>query len=137
MAFVLDASAVLPWHFRDEATERSEHLLARADGGEKIHVVPHWPLEILNALTRASRRSRTDDRTTQLFLTSLLRYDITIDTQSIARQWAEARPFNLKHRLSAYDAAYLALARRLNISLATFDEQLILAAQAEGVSLAV
>jgi len=55
----------------------------------------------------------------------------------MARQWAEARPLILKHRLSAYDAAYLALARRLNISLATFDEQLILAAQAEGVSLAV
>jgi predicted nucleic acid-binding protein len=39
--------------------------------------------------------------------------------------------------LSAYDAAYLALAKRLNIGLATFDEQRSLAAQHEGMSLAV
>jgi predicted nucleic acid-binding protein len=136
LAFVLDASATLPWHFGDEASEHSAQLLTRADSGEQIYVVSHWPAEILNALTRASRRG-TDDPTTQLFLTSLLRYNISIDEWSMGRQWAGARPLILKHRHCAYNAAYLALAIRLNVQLATFDEQLRLAAESEGVPLAI
>jgi predicted nucleic acid-binding protein len=55
----------------------------------------------------------------------------------MAEQWGYARPLILKHRLSAYDAAYLSLAKRLTISLATLDEQLRFAAEAEGVPLSI
>jgi predicted nucleic acid-binding protein len=137
VAFVLDPSAALAWCFRDEATERSEQLLSRADAGELLSVTAHWPLEILNALTRAARRGRAEEQDSTAFLASLLSYRIEVVTFTLEDQWAEALPLIMKHRLSAYDAAYLALARRLDVSLATFDAQLTLAARAEGVSLAV
>ena len=63
--------------------------------------------------------------------------DIVVEELSISEQWSEALPLIQQYRLSAYDAAYLALAKRLNIALATFDTQLRLAAQAEGVSLSI
>jgi predicted nucleic acid-binding protein len=137
MAFVLDASATFPWCFRDEATPQSNNLLLRAVAGETLYVPPHWPTEVLNGLTRAARRGRLDDPAAITFLQTLLAFDITVEALSLSDQWAEARPLILKHRLSAYDAAYLALAKRLNVSLATFDTQLTWAAEAEGVSLAV
>jgi len=135
VAFVLDPSAALPWCFTDEATPLTEKLLTRAEAGEDIYVVSHWPLEVLNALTRAARRGRTDEPTNNLFLNALLSYNIHVIALSIEDQWTECHPLILKHRLSAYDAAYLALAKRLQIPLATLDEQLRLAAEAEGLLL--
>lgn len=135
MALVLDASAVLPWCFQDEATEETGRLLALADGGERIYVPAHWPAEVLNGLTRAARRGRVDEPSVDQFLKDLIEFNIAVDARSMTEQWTEARPLIRKHRLSAYDAAYLALAKRLHIELATFDEQLRIAAQAEGVPL--
>ena len=58
MAFVVDASATLPWRFEDEATPWTEALLDRLQGREEIHVPAHWPLEVVNALLVARRRGR-------------------------------------------------------------------------------
>jgi predicted nucleic acid-binding protein len=43
--------------------------------------------------------------------------------------------WNLNHRLTSYDAAYLELAMRTALPLATLDQDLRKAASAEGVSL--
>lgn len=40
-----------------------------------------------------------------------------------------------EYRLTGYDAAYLELAQRLNLPLATLDKELLLAAPAAGVTL--
>jgi predicted nucleic acid-binding protein len=137
LAFVLDASAALPWCFRDEATAQSNHLLDQAVAGERVFVPAHWPMEILNGLTRASRRGRLDDPSVVAFLVTLRALDIVAEELSIAEQWSEALPLIRQYRLSAYDAAYLALAKRVSVSLATFDSQLRLAAQTEGVLLTI
>jgi predicted nucleic acid-binding protein len=137
LAFVLDASAALPWCFRDEATTETNRLLDQAVAGERIYVPAHWPIEVLNGLTRAARRGRLDDSSTIFFLRTLTAFDIVVGDLSISEQWSQARPLILQYRLSAYDAAYLALAKRLSIGLATFDTQLRLAAVAEGVLLAI
>jgi predicted nucleic acid-binding protein len=137
LAFVLDASAALPWCFRDEATTETDRLLGLAARGEQFYVPAHWPSEILNGLTRAARRGRLDDPSVERFLRDLLAYNVIVDARPISEQWSEALPLIQQYRLSAYDAAYLALAKRLNIALATFDTQLRLAAQAEGVSLSI
>ena len=137
MAFVLDASAALPWCFQDEASPATENLLALAKAGDRIYVPPHWPSEILNGLTRAARRGRLDDPSVGRFLTTLLAYNIVVDALPFAEQWNEARPLIVKHRLSAYDAGYLALAKRLNVELASLDAQLRLAAESEGIPLQV
>ena len=137
MAFVLDASAALPWCFLDEATTQSNHLLDQAVTGERVYVPAHWPMEVLNGLTRASRRGRLDDPSVVTFLATLVALDIVVEELSISEQWSEALPLILQYRLSAYDAAYLALAKRLGVGLATLDTQLRLAAQTEGVSLSI
>ena len=137
MAFVLDASAALPWCFRDEATVESDGLLELAASGERFYVPAQWPSEVLNGLTRAARRGRLDDPSVERFLGDLISYDVMVDARPISEQWSEALPMIQQYRLSAYDAAYLALAKRLNVALATFDTQLRLAASAEGVSLSI
>jgi predicted nucleic acid-binding protein len=137
VAFVLDASAALRWCFQDEATVASEALLARARAGEKIVVISHWPTEVLNGLIRAERRGRVDEVGQRAFLNSLLSYDIQIEALGMEGQWTECLPLVQAYTLSAYDAAYLALAKRLNLPLATFDDKLTLAARIEGISLAV
>jgi predicted nucleic acid-binding protein len=137
LAFVLDASAALPWCFRDEATTETDRLLGLAERGELLYVPAHWPSEILNGLTRAARRGRLDAPSVERFLRDVLAYNVIVDARPISEQWSEALPLIQQYRLSAYDAAYLALAKRLNIALATFDSQLRLAAQAEGVSLSI
>lgn len=135
MAFVLDASAALPWCFRDEATPETESLQARAATGERIVVPAHWPAEILSGATRAARRRRLDNPAVDAFLAALPLYDIMIDARPMAEQWSDALQLTRLHRLSGYDAMYLALAKRLNIGLATLDGRLRDAAVAEGVPL--
>jgi predicted nucleic acid-binding protein len=136
LPFILDASATLPWCFSDESTDASEYLLLRAQAGERIFVSANWPMEILQGVTKAARRGRIDDPRIDLFLVSLLSYDIAVDTSLPASQWTLARPFITKYRLSAYDAAYLALAKRLALPFASFDGKLREAATAEGIDLA-
>jgi predicted nucleic acid-binding protein len=137
MAFVLDASAALPWCFRDEATAESDRILDLAASGERFYVPAHWPSEVLNGLTRAARRGRLDDPSVERFLGDLLSYDVMVDARPISEQWSNALPLIQQYRLSAYDAAYLALAKHLRVSLATFDSRLRLAAQSEAVPLTV
>jgi len=137
VAFVLDASAALPWCFRDEATPETDLLQARAASGERIVVPAHWPAEILSGVTRAARRGRLDDPSVDAFLDALPLYDIMVDARPMAEQWSDALQLTRLHRLSGYDAMYLALAQRLNIGLATLDSRLSDAATAEGVPLIV
>jgi predicted nucleic acid-binding protein len=135
--FVLDASSALPWCFRDEATAETDALLYRATDGERIYVPAHWPAEMLSGLTRAARRGRVDDPGVDRFLSLFPVYNIVVDAGEFQSRWNDALPLVRLHRLSGYDAMYLALAKRLNIGLATFDGRLRDAAIAERVPLVI
>jgi predicted nucleic acid-binding protein len=111
MAIVLDASAALPWCFRDEATSGTDRLLAMAAAGMRLYVPAHWPAEILNGLVRAKRRGRIDLAGIQQFLIDLQDLDIYVDERSFKSQWSEELPLAEIYSLSAYDAAYLSLAK--------------------------
>jgi len=137
VAFVLDASSTLPWCFQDEATSETKYLLDLATEYERIYVPAHWPMEILNGLSRAARRGRLDDNSVDDFLKRLPGYNIFVDRTPLPQQLSEARKLVVRYRLSAYDAAYLALASRLGVTLATLDAKLRLAAKAEGVGLTI
>jgi predicted nucleic acid-binding protein len=135
--FVLDASSALPWCFRDEATPETDSLLSRATAGERIYVPAHWPAEMLSGLTRAARRGRVDDPAVDRFLSLFPAYNIAVDAGAFQSRWNEALPLVLQHRLSGYDAVYLALAKRLNLGLATLDGRLRDAEISEGITLVV
>ena len=133
--FVPDASVSLPWCFEDERRSFTEALLDRLITGEEVIVPSHWPAEILNALVHAKKRGRVAEDTIQTFLRDLSSFRIFVDTTRTLELWQRVRNLAERHRLTAYDAAYLELAQRAALPLATLDADLQKAARAEGVPL--
>jgi predicted nucleic acid-binding protein len=131
MPFVLDASVTLAWAFVDESDPRATAALTRIRTDEAL-APSIWWFEIRNTLVVNERRGRLTEADTAAFLRTLARLAVTID-----RQPGEAEILALarRHRLSVYDAAYLELAQRHTISLATLDRELISAARTERVAL--
>ncbi|MEO7028496.1 MAG: type II toxin-antitoxin system VapC family toxin [Acidobacteriaceae bacterium] len=117
MAFVLDASATLPWCFQDETTPASEALLARMGGGEEALVPAHWPTEVLNSLLRGKRRGRVSGSNLQRFLDDLGSFRITVGPSLGVDDLTGLKELSERLELSAYDAAYLDLASRTGKSM--------------------
>ena len=132
-----DASATLPWRFADEATPWTEALLDRIQGGEEVLVPAHWPLEVANALLVARRRGRVTAEQIAEFIEDLASLPIRFEPPSNPTQWPTILALAEQHRLTAYDAAYLELVKRTGLPLATLDDDLRRAAEAEGVALVV
>ena len=134
-SFVIDASATLPWCFDDEATAYTEGLLNRCAAGEEVMVASVWPLEITNGLLFAQRRGRVTAEQVEQFLAQILRFRIRVEPFMTQQTVHDLRQLAQAHRLTAYDAAYLALALRHNLPLATLDIELKRAARVAGVRL--
>ncbi|MBO0912740.1 MAG: type II toxin-antitoxin system VapC family toxin [Acidobacteria bacterium] len=133
--FVIDASATLPWRFEDEATPWTEALLDRVQGGEEVRVPAHWPLEVANTLLMARRSGRLTAAQVSEFIEDLAAFPIRMEQPLDLAHWPPILALAQVHRLTAYDAAYLALAKRTGLPLATLDGDLRKAAQAEGLEL--
>ena len=81
------------------------------------------------------RRGRVSEPDVRKFWTDLIDYDVTVDQRSLSETFFSIQPLMERHRLTAYDAAYLELAVRRGLPLATLDSDLASAARAEGVPL--
>jgi predicted nucleic acid-binding protein len=129
---VLDASVTLNTLFADEHSGKADAILTRGEA-EDIHVPAHWWFEVRNGLLMAERRGRASSEQTTVFLRKISELPI-----SVALLPDDNAVFSLarRHRLTFYDAAYLELAKREGLTLATFDNELIAAAKAERVPLA-
>jgi predicted nucleic acid-binding protein len=133
--FVLDASAALPWCFRDEASEAVNRLLKRLQTNEEALVPAHWTVEVGNALLVAIRRKRISREDVIRFLSDLEILPIQVRSTNHLAMATRLLPLAEKHGLSLYDTAYLQLALSERLPLATQDAQLARAAQSEGVAL--
>jgi predicted nucleic acid-binding protein len=134
-AFVLDVSACMPWCCEDETTPASEEMLEWAMDGSVLHVPSLWAWEILNTVAVVIKRLRiTADRGRE-FLEQLARMNIAIDHAPQIADFPRLHSLATAHKLTAYDVAYLDLAKRLSLPPATRDEDLTRAARAEGVHL--
>lgn len=133
--FVPDASVTLPWCFPDEATAWTESLLSRVVTGEPVLVPAHWFIEVTNGLLMAVRRRRVTRAKIEEFIKDIADFRITIEAARAPDDWPALVALAEKHRLTTYDAAYLELARRTGLPLATLDRDLRRAAQAEGAVL--
>lgn len=131
MAFVLDASITLCWAFADEEHPLAAAALDRIQQGE-AQVPSLWWFEVRNSLVMNERRGRLTEAETSSFLRNLGQLAINVD-----RAPAEAGLLTLarQHRLTVYDAAYLELAQREGVPLATLDTALRQAAKVVGVPL--
>jgi predicted nucleic acid-binding protein len=132
-ALVVDASVALAWCFEDEASPATDAVLDRVkDGGA---IVPSlWHLELGNILLLAERRDRTIQGGIVARLALMGQLPITIDPETTGRAWREILTLARAERLTTYDAAYLELAVRSGLPLATKDEALLGAAQRMGVA---
>jgi predicted nucleic acid-binding protein len=130
--FILDCSLTMAWAFDDE---RDAYAEAIADGlHENQAVVPSlWPLEVANVLLVGERRKRTTEAKVVQFLALLGTLPIVLDNETAAHAWQETVNLARTHGLSVYDAAYLELAVRRGLPLASLDDKLKAAADAIGV----
>ena len=131
MSLILDSSATLAWIYGDETTAAIRAVFDQvADAGA---VVPSlWRLEVANSLTMAVRRNRIDAEFRHAALADLALLDISTDPHTDGHAWSETLHLADRFRLTLYDAAYLELAQRRKLPLATLDQELCAAAQAAG-----
>ena len=130
---ILDSSATLAWIYGDETTEAIRQVFyAVADNGAVVPAL--WRLEVANSLTIAVRKRRIDPDFRRAALADLALLDITTDQQTDSHAWTETLNLADHFHLTVYDAAYLELARRRALPLATLDQELRTAATAIGVT---
>ncbi len=130
--FVLDCSVTMAWCFDDEATPDTNAIRARL--ADVRAVVPSlWPLEVANVAVVGERRKRLDEARVLRFFALLGGLPIVIDEETAARAFGETTTLARAHDLSVYDAAYLELAIRRGLPLATLDARLKAAALAVGI----
>ena len=133
MPLVLDASVTAAWILPDEQTPNALHVRSLIlDAGGLVP--PHWWYEIRNTLLVAERRQRKTAERTSLALSTLGQLQIVL-----TQPGNDSTIFDVarRHRLSFYDAAYLALALSEKLPLATLDDALARAAIAEKVELVI
>ena len=131
MRFVLDASVAINWAMRDESNPIADLAFSSLRSGTAVAPAIWW-FEVRNVLVVNERRQRIAPADSNKFLADLLTLDIAIDNHPDS---ATVLELSRRLRRSVYDAAYLALAIREHVPLATLDNSLAAAAIAEGVAL--
>jgi len=132
--FVVDCSVTMAWCFEDEVDAYADSVLTRVVRSA-VTVPSIWPLEVINILGIGERRKRLNSADVADFLAMLNALDIRIDQAPLEHIFGPIRLLARQQNLSAYDAAYLELAMREGLPLATRDAQLRKAARAVGVPL--
>lgn len=133
--FVLDCSVTASWCFPDESNPYAISALDALEDGEAV-VPSIWPLELANVLLVGERRGRLSKSDAAQFILLLAELDILIDRIEPDRAFSEILSLAWTYRLTSYDAAYLDLAIREGLPIATLDEPLRKAAEAVGVGIA-
>jgi len=124
----------MSWCFLDEANAFTRAVLAALETGRAL-VPSVWTLEVGNTLLVAERRRRIESILVAGFRVRLARMPIVVERDVPGRNLDEILYLARKHQLSTYDAAYLDLAMRKGLPLATQDKALIRAAAECSVAL--
>lgn len=134
MSLVLDCSIALAWVYSEETTDAVREvfdLLSRSGAW----VPGLWRLEVANVLEMSARRKRHGADFRDATLADLLQLPIRVDTETDQHAWGATLELAARHHLTVYDAAYLELAVRRSLPLATLDEDLRRAANNERIQL--
>jgi predicted nucleic acid-binding protein len=131
-SLIIDCSLTMAWCFADEVTAETARVQDRMIG-EAAVVPSHWHLEVVNVLAMAERRNRINVTDAVSFLRLLETFDMQIDGETSSRAFDHLPALCRSHGLSSYDAAYLDLALRRRLPLASLDEDLRAAAVRLGI----
>ena len=130
---VVDASVSAAWFLPDEANPFTEAVL-QATATANVWVPALWLLEIGNLLLGAQRRKRIDDAKRRELVAAAAALRLRVDREPVSMIDLDA--LAARHKLTTYDAAYLELALRRGLPLATQDAALLAAMAAAGVAAA-
>jgi len=134
VSIVLDSSTTVAWLYREQATPSVDEIFENLV--EATAWVPAlWHLEVANVLQIGIRRKRHAADFRDRVLSDLSELAIHVDSETHRQAWGATARLAERHRLTLYDAAYLELALRRSLPLATLDEDLRAAAVAERVPL--
>ena len=136
MKFVLDASVALLWLVPQSNAAGVDYADAVLTALTKSQaVVPSlFALETANVVAKVESRDIVTEAESQRFITLLGQLNIATDEATMTHALGDTLNLARRYRLSAYDAAYLELALRTGLPLATLDADLAKAAETAGVS---
>lgn len=134
-AFVVDASVAIAWVHPSQATAHTDAMLSALSDGATVEAPALWPLEVANALLVLVRRGRLREAERQAALGWLRGLNVRLDHEAGSLALSTLSQLAATHGLSVYDAAYLELAQRKQLSLARKDGPLGTAAKHAGVEL--
>jgi len=126
--FVIDNSVVMSWCFKDETSKYTDTVLDYLEN-TTAYVPAIWPLEVSNVLLVAERRKRLNQADSSRFISLLFELPIIVEPESPERMLSEILALAREYKLSSYDAAYLDLAMRKGLPIATTDKNIISAAR--------
>jgi predicted nucleic acid-binding protein len=132
--FVVDAAVTLAWCFADEASELADRVLDRLERDEAL-APAIWPLEVANGLRTAEGLGRLDLADVAHVRDLLTALPVQVESVPLDTALGEVAELARQLDLTAYDAAYLALAARRGLALATVDDRLKRACELAGVEL--
>lgn len=136
MQFVLDNSVAMRWLFGNGSADDlayADHVLELlAEPGTSALVPAIWALEVGNVIARAEIRGLIEDARSSEFLSLLQDMAIEPDPETFDQALEKTLHLARQHGLSTYNAAYLELAQRKGIPLATLDTALRNAANSSG-----
>jgi len=132
VSLVLDSSVALAYCFDEEITPQ---ILATFDRviDEGIVVPSLWRYEVANVLALAERRGRVTLGFPKIAFDRFEKISIVVDEESDEQAWITTIRLAALYKLTVYDAAYLELAQRRRLPLATLDAALAQAARVAGV----
>ena len=133
-SFVVDASVAFAWVLPSQASSEADTLLERIEAGASAIVPSLWFLEVANGLLAAQRRRLIGAGEREMALERLSVLAFTIDVEDARSAFGRTSALAEQYGLSVYDAAYLELALRRELPLATRDGALRNAAERSGIS---
>lgn len=129
---VLDCSVTLAWGFPSEATPDTDNLFESFRDGAVAWVPALWRWEVTNVLLLGQRRGRISAAKVEAFLGLLGTFAINLDLVAAEQAWGKTLGLAEQYGLTTYDAAYMELALRRNLPLATLDSALCTAMKKAG-----
>lgn len=131
--FVADSSVGVAWAVATQATSATDRLALAAENGAAVHVPSLWFFEVANVLVTLLRRDRLTRADYERARVQLSDARWLVDEDAERRALGATADLAAQFELSVYDAAYLELAQRLQLTLATRDSKLLAAAESMGL----
>ena len=135
--FVLDNSVAMRWMLEsNKVSDQGYAEKVLKSFSNKDAIVPNlWHLEASNVLLGAEKRSEITAGEIEGFTPQLENLPIHVDPLTSHQSFGSTLALGRAYNLSSYDAAYLELALREGIPLATLDRDLIKAAKKSGLEI--